>query len=131
MKKLLVLILAFLYISTSSGAVLHFHYCMGTLADWGFSSKESRLCGKCGMEKPQTKKNGCCKDEQKILTNNTDQKASEPAYQLLQVAAVITPNSFFEISTMDFPSAKEKNPVSHAPPRSNVAVYIRNSVFLI
>jgi len=132
MKKVFVVILALLYISTSTGAVVHFHYCMGKLADWGFSSKESRICGKCGMEKLEKKNNGCCKDEQKFFKNNTDQKIAASAYQSMQVVAVSAPTSFFEIPTVDFFPVTEKNPVSHAPPRScGVAVYIRNCVFLI
>ncbi|MBK6990321.1 MAG: hypothetical protein IPH34_00115 [Chitinophagaceae bacterium] len=35
MKKFITAILAVLYISTSTGAMVHMHYCMGQLADWG------------------------------------------------------------------------------------------------
>lgn len=132
MKKLLIAIFALLYISTSTGATLHIHYCMGKLADWGLGHNNSKTCGECGMEKSEEKDNGCCKDEYKFIKNDTDQKTAEVGLQMLQVLAVALPVSFIEIPSNDFHSATEENPISHAPPRINaVAVYIRNCVFLI
>ena len=132
MKKLLVAIIAFLYISTSVGATVHMHYCMGKLADWGIGHKESKTCGKCGMEKSIKKSNGCCKDEKKFVKNNSDQKAAESAFQIAQSIAVALPVSFIEIPAVDISSVTEENPSSHAPPRnSGIAVYIRNCVFRI
>lgn len=132
MKKILVTILALLYISTSTGATLYMHYCMGKLADWGLGHNKSNTCGKCGMEKSDEKDNGCCKDEHKFIKNDTDQKTTEVNLQMMQVPAVVLPVSFFEIPSNDFPSVTEENPISHAPPRSSsVAVYISNCVFLI
>lgn len=132
MKKLLVAILALLYISTSVGATVHMHYCMGKLADWGLGHKKSATCGKCGMEKSEKKENGCCKDKHKFIKNDTDQKTTEAAFQMTKAMAVALPVSFFEIPSADIPAIAEENPISHAPPQSNsIAVYIRNCVFLI
>ena len=132
MKKFLAVILALAYMTASTGATLHMHYCMGKLADWGLGHNTSKTCGKCGMEKSGEKDNGCCKDEHKFVKNNTDQKTAESAFQLTQLVAVALPVSFVEIPSNDFLSVTEENPISHAPPRScNVAVYIRNCVFLL
>jgi hypothetical protein len=132
MKKFIVAILAFLYISTSVGATVNLHYCMGKLQDWGFGHKESKTCDKCGMEKSAKKDNGCCKDENKFVKNDTDQKTAESAFQMFQVIAVALPVSFYEIPSAHIPSVTEENPQTHAPPQSNgVAVYIRNCVFRI
>ena len=84
MKKLLIAIFALLYISTSTGATLHIHYCMGKLADWGLGHNNSKTCGECGMEKSEEKDNGCCKDEHKFIKNDTDQKTGEVGVQLLE-----------------------------------------------
>ncbi len=51
MKKVLTTILAFVYLSTSMGATIHLHYCMGKLASWGLIDHESKNCTKCGMVK--------------------------------------------------------------------------------
>jgi hypothetical protein len=132
MKKITVAILAFLYISTSVGATVNLHYCMGKLADWSVGYAESKQCDKCGMKKSLKKDNGCCKDENKFIKNNSDQKTAESAFQIFQSIAVALPVSFYEIPVADIPSIIEANPTSHAPPLiSGVAVYIRNCVFLI
>ena len=132
MKKLIIAILALFYISTSTGATLHMHYCMGKLADWGLGHNNSKTCGECGMEKSEEKDNGCCKDEYKFIKNDTDQKTAEVGQQMLQMLAVALPVSVTEIPSNDFHSVTEENPISHAPPRScSIAVYIRNCVFLI
>ncbi len=44
MKKVLTTILAFVYLSTSMGATIHLHYCMGKLASWSLIDHESKNC---------------------------------------------------------------------------------------
>lgn len=131
MKKLLVIILALVHLSASAGVTLHMHYCMGKMDNWGFTSNESGNCGKCGMKK-SVKKKACCKDEQKFVKNNADQKAAETAFQLMQVQSVALPVSEFTIPLMHIPAVAEENPFSHGPPPGlGSAVYLRNCVFLI
>lgn len=132
MKKLVVAIVALLYISTSTGAPLYMHYCMGKPAGWGFGDNNSKTCGGCGMEKNEQKENGCCRDEHTFLKNEVDQKATAIVFQMIQLLAVTLPVSAIEISSTDFLFVTEENPISHAPPRTgDVAVYIRNCNFLI
>lgn len=132
MKKFITVILAFLYLSTSTGATVHMHYCMGKLADWGLGHNKSDTCRKCGMEKSKAKDSGCCKDEHKFIKNDADQKTAEAGLQLMQVIAASLPLSFIEIPSNDFLTVAKENPISHAPPRTgDKAVYIRNCVFLI
>ena len=98
MKKLVVAIVALLYISTSTGAPLYMHYCMGKLAGWGFGDNKSKTCGRCGMEKSEEKDNGCCKDEHTFLKNDSDQKVTTIGFQMIQLLAVALPVSSIEIS---------------------------------
>jgi hypothetical protein len=131
-KKLIVTILALIYITTSTGATVHLHYCMGQLADWGLGSDDSNTCGSCGMAEGDRKKDDCCKDEQKFFKNQNDQKYAEAGLHLMQLLAVALPPSIFEIQPTLFFSLTRGNPMSHAPPRgSQVALYIRNCVFRI
>jgi hypothetical protein len=80
MKKILATILAFVYLSSSMGATIHLHYCMGKLASWGLIDHENKNCVQCGMVKktltPQcmAAKMGCCKDEHKQIKTDKDQK---------------------------------------------------------
>lgn len=132
MKRFAAAILAVLYISTSAGATVHMHYCMGKLADWSLGQKESKTCGNCGMKTSEAKEKGCCKDEHKFFKNDTDQKATDAGLLLLQLLATDLPGAFIESPSFNFTSISEDYPVSNAPPRSNgVAVYILNRTFLI
>jgi hypothetical protein len=63
MKKIIIGILAVLYLAVSSGVVMEVHYCMGTIAGVEFYGSHDDTCGKCGMTE---KKDGCCSDEFKI-----------------------------------------------------------------
>ena len=132
MKKFVTAILAVLYISTSTGATVQLHYCMGKLADWGFGHNRSDTCSKCGMEKNDAKKTSCCKDEHKFIKNDTDQKVVESSFQLMQIAGAALLTGYSELSLLHIPSVTEENPVSNAPPRDyGVAVYIFNRTLLI
>jgi len=114
--------------STTTGATVHIHYCMGKLADWGLGHNKSNTCSKCGMEK----KNGCCKDEHKFIKNETDQKVVESSFQMIEIAGVALLPGYAELSLLHISSVTEENPVSNSPPRNNgVAVYIFNRTLLI
>ncbi len=132
MKKFITAILALLYISTSTGAVLHMHYCMGELADWSLGHNNSETCGSCGMEKSDEVDNGCCKDEHKFIKNDTDQKLVESSFQFQKIIAVAIVPDYAELPIEKVSSVTEKNSTSHAPPRSSsVALYILQRAFLI
>lgn len=131
MKKFLVAILAFTYLSTATGATVHLHYCMGKLVSWALwhNDKESKNCSKCGMNKAA--KNGCCKDEHKIIKIDKDQKLSESSFKTFQLIDAVQP-LFTGVTHIFIPTISEENPVSNAPPESKqVAIYIRNCVFRI
>jgi hypothetical protein len=132
MKKIAVVILALLYIITTTGANLNLHYCMGELADWGFGSSKSKTCGFCGMEKGVEKDNGCCKDELKFVKNDADQKFVESSLNILKLISAAKPPYSSEIPADLFLSIIEHNPVSHAPPRSKgQSLYKLYNSFLI
>jgi len=131
MKKIITGILAVLYLSTSAGANIHMHYCMGKLVDWGLTDTNSKPCEKCGMKKSEGK-TGCCNDENKFVKNNTDQKTTNTGLQMIKSWDPALPVSFIEIPSYIIHSSFRQTTFSHSPPRSiGVEVYIRNCVFLI
>ena len=131
MKKIIVLILAFLYLATSVGATVHFHYCMDKLVDWGLWQDKDEKCGKCGMDKSQEQANGCCKDEQKQIKLENSHKGAT-TYFLKEFTSTAVPGTVFEVPDISLPTVTEQNPLSHAPPRCDaLVVYIRNCVFRI
>jgi len=128
MKKILVSIVAVFYLASSVGATVHLHYCMDKLINWSLLNSDKDKCDKCGMEKDE----GCCKDENRFVKNNVDQKIAESAIQLIQMTAVATPTAFVYTSENYFSSLIREYPISNAPPRSNgVGICILNSVFRI
>ncbi len=132
MKKFLVAIFAFVYISTSTGATISLHYCMNQLADSDLGRQSSKTCPKCGMEKSQKENNDCCRNESKFFTSQTDQEVSVPVSHLKHLVSVPFLVSFFEMPSYDVFIIPEENLISHNPPKGNgVAVYIRNCVFRI
>ena len=132
MKKIIVTILALVYITTSTGAAIRMHYCMGQLADWGLGYNNSRSCSSCGMQESGEKENDCCQDKDMVFKNNADQKFTETYLLIIQGLVLALPAGFIEIRSNDFHYVTEKNSGDHAPPRiRGVAVYIRNCVFLI
>lgn len=125
MKKILVSILAVFYLASSVGATVHLHYCMDKFINWSLL-RGGEKCNKCGMEKD----GGCCKDENKLVKNNIDQKLTESSIHLKQMAGVATPAAFIYTSEYHFTSIIQENPLRHAPPRNNgIGIHILNSVF--
>ena len=132
MKKPIVAILALLYLSTSAGTTVYFHYCMGKLVNWSLWESSGKNCSICGMHKSNTSsKNGCCKDEVKQIKSEKDQKLTESTFNLIQLTSVAVPTSQVELGPLKISSITEANPISHSPPRGQVAIYIRNCIFRI
>lgn len=63
MKKALILLLALVYVTITSGVVVNIHYCMGEFAGVNYGHVQDESCGKCGMEQ----KDGCCQTEHKFI----------------------------------------------------------------
>jgi hypothetical protein len=74
--------------------------------------------------------NGCCKDVQKHIKNSKDHKLAETPFNIYTFSLVL-PISHSNLPQINIPSVTEKNPISHAPLRRQVAIYILNRVFLI
>lgn len=108
------------------------HYCMGKLADWGLGLTNSKTCDKCGMKNSHANDNGCCKDENKFVKNESDQRITEAGLPAVKLLVIEIPLSFNEITSGDIHTLFTENPVDKPPLlSSSVAVYIRNCVFLI
>lgn len=90
MKKLLIILLLFVYANSLVGATMHFHYCMGELVEISFNAYEDDACGKCGMD--ATTKMGCCKDVQKEIKLKTEHQKNatqDIAFKYIATPAVL------------------------------------------
>jgi len=133
MKKIIVAILAVLYLSTSMGTTIHLHYCMGKLVDWGLWQPNSSRCSKCGMAKShKSSNNGCCRDEHKQLKIEKDQKLSPGFSQINKVVTEIAPVAIPAYSVSLPILSTLQHPKNNAPPRScNTSLHIINCVFRV
>jgi hypothetical protein len=132
MKKFVASILAVLYLSTSLGATIHLHYCMGKLVSMGLVNHDSRNCDYCGMPKYssyqnfQVVKNNCCKDEQHQLKADRDQKLVQAELQFLKLFPDATAVHFQPTPVFQFSNIAIANPATHAPPGTG-----KQTVFLL
>ncbi len=131
MKKLIVAILAFLYISTSIGATVSFHYCMGKFVGWQMGIDNSKECDKCGMEEKEAKDVGCCNEDYKLIKTDSDQK-NTTSFQLQNQFSELTYIVYSEISIHPFFTSSVKRITNHTPFRAcSLPVYLQNRTFLI
>lgn len=131
MKKLLITVLAVFYLGVSSGATVHFHYCMGELIEWGLSNDSSESaddCSNCGMKKGISE--DCCKDQKQELKLKESQKVSLSIFQakIFALEPIILP--IFRLKA--FPPFSEQYSFNNSVPRSdNTPAFIRNRNFRI
>lgn len=131
MKKLLITVLAVFYLGVSSGATVHFHYCMGELIEWGLSndsSEQADNCSNCGMKKGISE--DCCKDQKQEFKLKESQKISLNTVQakVIDLAPLVYPE--FNITFRG--THKDIIPEINAPPRTQkAAAFLRNCNFRI
>ena len=133
-KKILVAIIAILYLGSSSGATLHLHYCMGELmgATVELGQQADKICDSCGMPKSQAAGKGCCKDEHKAIQLSKDQKAAAAYMQLLQSAVAVEPQSYPDAAAVQLAQVVLTGALAHAPPGTGQPpLFIRNCVFRV
>jgi len=132
MRKLLATLLAALYLGTSVGMVVNMHYCMGRLAAWSLGHDDSQTCGRCGMEKSAENENGCCKDEQRFLKNDDDQKAASSLIAPAPPEADGEKARTLRPCDQATPDLQANHPLRDMPPRwPGVRAYLRHRTLLI
>ena len=130
-KKLLLSLVALIYLANVSGASLRLHYCMGKLVRIGVMADGKKECSHCGMDKAGSASKHCCKDEQKKVSSDTDVKAVIASMHYLKA-----PQGFQADIKPDFtcpvfiPSNAICFPVSNAPPAEK-RLYLLFNVFRI
>jgi len=138
MKKFLATILAIVYLTSSMGATVHLHYCMGKFMSWGLADQENKSCTFCGMAKQTSDEpcistmDGCCKDEYKTIKTNDDQKPSEPGFEFSKLIPDATLISHNSLSISFLSSISIDKPTANAPPTAEkVSIFLINCNFRI
>jgi hypothetical protein len=114
-KKLVVIILLFVYSLETVGFTVHYHYCMNDLVGWDYTKKDNKKCVKCGMSESKTKK-GCCKDEAKQLKLDTDHQKSTITHEFDFFQFVANVPNYFDYKDIFCKNSKIKNTIARPPP---------------
>jgi hypothetical protein len=131
MKKLLITVLAVFYLGVSSGATVHFHYCMGELIEWGLSNDSSEGaddCSNCGMKKGISE--DCCKDQKQELKIKDSQKAPLSIFQakIFAMEPIIYP--ILHVKALQ-PVSEQYSSFNSVVRSGKTPVFIRNRNFRI
>ena len=137
MKKVVASILAVLYLSTSMGATVHLHYCMGQLVAWGLVDKDNKDCVSCGMAKNEAMPGcsvgmkNCCHDEHKHFHNDRAQMPVQSWVEWnLTPALGVLPYQGWNVPVVVAPAIAL--PVANGPPLTGkIPVFLRNCNFRI
>jgi hypothetical protein len=126
MKKIIALLLAVLYMTTSSGVVLNVHYCMGKVSSVKVDNFNTAFC-KCGVQKED---GSCCKTEVKVCKLANEHKGTIASGNVnVPIVSVVT-----QPSLIDGGELKRRVtvfPTGNAPPGVAAKTYIENCVFRI
>ena len=138
MKKTLATILAIIYVSTSMGATMHLHYCMGKLVEWGLIDHSGKDCAFCGMptmrpaEGCAVGSNDCCHDEYRQLKTDKDQKLSQNSIEFVKFISSETVLPYNTWTNPFVTSSILVLPVIKGPPLyRDIPVFLRNCNFRI
>jgi len=121
-KRILTILLAFVYLLVSSGLIKELHHCMGKLAGSSvsfFGKQQNDKCDNCGME---DKRSDCCKDEVKLVKIQDSHKqvsADYTAVPPIAEAEISSPFLAFDIfnNSRDIVSSGHHPPAISQPPR--------------
>lgn len=137
MKRILLIILAFVYLGLSQGPTVYLHYCMGELVQMGLEHPgESSTCEFCGMDAQASNKaaskEACCEQDAKSIKIDNVQKIVKSEFQFAQ-APVLLPKTLIE---QFLKSAPDKGIQSlfadqKAPPLQDIPVFVRNCTYRI
>jgi hypothetical protein len=110
MKRLTTILLALVYIATTSGIVISTHYCMGEVAAVALGASESAKCGTCGMENE-----GCCHDDLLVIKLTENHNYTAANFEI----PVFEPISFKQaaLEYLSIPGEAQSGKIrNHSPP---------------
>jgi hypothetical protein len=133
MKRILLIILAFVYLGLSQGPTVYLHYCMGELVQMGLEHPgESSNCDFCGMSKTSSDKEACCQQDVKSIQIDNVQKIVKSEFHFEQ-APVLLPKTLIERFLKSVPDKGIQTyfPDQETPPLQDIPVFVRNCTYRI
>jgi hypothetical protein len=103
---------------------------MDRLLSRSLKTDADKPCSKCGMSKEDSK--GCCKDEQKQVKLESDQKATKAFSLPVSFSSAVELIAFQQYESEFYITCCIKLPDANAPPdKGSITLYLRNNVFRI
>lgn len=133
MKKVLLILVLMAYISSTIGATVSMHYCMGKLVGTEIGKAKQKKCPNCGMREAKAKKKKCCSEkEHQVKVKAEHQKATKSNNKALVIFDFENTTYFYSSKqTINKPTAKN-NVQPHSPPiLYEGRLHVLYSVFLI
>ena len=132
MKRALLTILTIFYLGISSGATLHFHYCMGELVKLSFFDEQNKSCDFCTMSPKEIQQKSCCKDNFSEAKVDQSKETSQTVYQFKQLQEVVLNKPVTLADYLPVPIETGKAALSNAPPLTpDIPVFILNCTYRI
>ena len=130
-KKLFVTFLAVMYLGVSSGATLHFQYCMGRLVRVSLWHDEDKQCHTCGMKRQIEQSKKCCTDKHQVL-KSADANTVNYSQVSFDVFPALPAMPVLELFQLPITRNNTPYAVYNDPPwDSGVALFLRNCTFRI
>lgn len=130
MKQLKIYIILSLYLISSIGILVDFHYCGGELVEVSLYQADEDGC--CGED--EEKEDDCCEDKYVLIeTDNSEnyQSCPIPSNDFVQFVA----SSYREVNLIDYKnvvSSKNFITLDHAPPNGEMdPLYLKNGILRI
>lgn len=114
MKKILVFIITFAYLASTSGATIYIQQCMGKTIGWSILDKKTDKCDQCGM--PDNASKNCCTGHIKVLKIHNDQDIPNYYANNIFLSAAILPLPFYSRKEYTIPAQVERAPFCSRPP---------------
>lgn len=131
-KKFLLSIFAVFYLAISSGFTVQVHYCMDKLSGWELSLMDEKQpsCERCGMH--MNADNDCCKDEQKVVKFESDQKAQQQQNFVFHPLAIFQNLPQTNFASLNFISSVTiQVNLQQKPPELSLPLFVRHQNFRI
>jgi hypothetical protein len=125
MKRVVAIILMLLYFTTSVGATLQLHYCMGDLVSKTIFGGNSRICSKCGMKKKPGKSN-CCNDLTVSFKSDTKHRPSQQATLTGSIIAILSPKYLPQLKAVVFKESFVPDIIHKPPPHLPIYLCVNN-----
>lgn len=105
---------------------------MNELIAWQPGKQAANKCERCGMKKKTSQKDGCCKNEQRFLQSNPDQKANPLSFQIVPLPSTASPSVYIGWpATWSQAIPQNNTPEPTSPFPTGPALYSLHAVFRI